>query len=360
MPKWRQEFTAIASLVNTETSYKKILVWLKNYTPFIPKLMQWLPNVFSVLSLAVLAAAIFNVIPLSVVGVWIAIGFLITGKYIKRVTTLAHHTTKVQSTFQQYQQLMLLVEETAFESTLLKNQKSKIISEHFKISGVLKEFSRILSAVDQRNNIIIAFLGNAFFLWDVRQVYRLEAWINAHHTKVGQWFETIAFFDAYNSLGNFCFNHPDYSFPSITNNTCILQATNAGHPLLDPKKMVLNDITINKEEFFIITGANMAGKSTFLRTVSLQLVMANIGLPVCAEKVTYSPIKLVTSMRTTDSLTDDESYFYSELKRLKFVVDQIQDESYFIVLDEILKGTNSTDKAIGSRKFIAAGSKLLF
>ena len=96
----------------------------------------------------------------------------------------------------------------------------------------------------------------------------------------------------------------------------------------------------------------MAGKSTFLRTVSLQIVMANIGLPVCATAAEYSPIKLITSMRTTDSLTDDESYFFSELKRLKFIVDEIQKDKYFIVLDEILKGTNSMDKAIGSRKFV--------
>ncbi len=96
----------------------------------------------------------------------------------------------------------------------------------------------------------------------------------------------------------------------------------------------------------------MAGKSTFLRTVSLSIVMANCGLPVCAESFKYSPIKLITSMRTTDSLTEDESYFYSELKRLKFIVDEIKTTDYFIILDEILKGTNSKDKAIGSKKFV--------
>ncbi|WP_317124820.1 MutS-related protein [Mangrovimonas spongiae] len=102
----------------------------------------------------------------------------------------------------------------------------------------------------------------------------------------------------------------------------------------------------------MVTGANMAGKSTFLRTVSLHIVMANVGLPVCAQKSEYSPIKLITSMRTSDSLTDDSSYFFSELTRLKFIVEAIKTESYFIILDEILKGTNSTDKAIGSQKFV--------
>ena len=122
--------------------------------------------------------------------------------------------------------------------------------------------------------------------------------------------------------------------------------------MLDPDKSVANDFEIGETRFFIITGANMAGKSTFLRAVSLQIVMANAGLPVCAKVATYKPIKLITSMRTTDSLTDEESYFYSELKRLKFIVDHIGEDPYFIVLDEILKGTNSTDKAIGSRKFV--------
>jgi DNA mismatch repair ATPase MutS len=103
----------------------------------------------------------------------------------------------------------------------------------------------------------------------------------------------------------------------------------------------------------------MAGKSTFLRTVALHIVMSNVGLPVCAKRSKYKPIKLVTSMRTTDSLTDDSSYFFSELTRLKFIVDTIElDDSYFIILDEILKGTNSTDKAIGSRKFVEKLVKL--
>jgi DNA mismatch repair ATPase MutS len=148
------------------------------------------------------------------------------------------------------------------------------------------------------------------------------------------------------------FNHPNYTFPEIVTEGTAIKAEKAGHPLLDPRKSILNDFEIKNEEFFIITGANMAGKSTFLRTVSLQSVMANVGLPVCATSGRYVPIKLITSMRTTDSLTDDESYFFSELKRLKFIVDEIQHDRYFIVLDEILKGTNSTDKAKGSRKFV--------
>lgn len=182
--------------------------------------------------------------------------------------------------------------------------------------------------------------------------YAIEQWIAQYGVKVSSWFSAIAFFDAYNTMGNFSFNHPSYTFPKIQHGPIILEAKNASHPMLDPEKNVPNDFIIRQAEFFIVTGANMAGKSTFLRTIAIQMLMANTGLPVNASSAQYSPIKLITSMRTTDSLTDDESYFFSELKRLKFIVDKIEKERYFIVLDEILKGTNSTDKAQGSRRFI--------
>ncbi len=128
--------------------------------------------------------------------------------------------------------------------------------------------------------------------------------------------------------------------------------TKAAHPLISNDLVIRNSFDIKAEDFLIITGANMAGKSTFLRTVSLMIVMANCGLPVCATNCTYKPIKLITSMRTTDSLSDEASYFYSELSRLKVIIDYISKDTYFIVLDEILKGTNSHDKAKGSKQFV--------
>ena len=198
----------------------------------------------------------------------------------------------------------------------------------------------------------MALVGNGFLLWDLNYAFKVEKWLETYHNKVEDWFEVISFFDAQNSLANFAFNHPDYIYPNINQDQNVIKATQLGHPLLKTKKRVDNDFLIENQQFFIITGANMAGKSTFLRTVSLSIVMANMGLPVCAKSFDYSPIKLITSMRTSDSLADDESYFFSELKRLKFIVEEIKNDNYFIILDEILKGTNSTDKAIGSKKFV--------
>lgn len=352
MPEWRQNFSAVASLAKTETTTKNIAKWLESYTPLVPSIMRYLPWVFFGATTILFVCYFLDFIPESMVILWLFVGLGITGFFSKKITKLAAHGTKVLSTFQQYNKLLTLIEDTDFKSEHLKKIKEGVLNKTEKTSQIIKRFSRLLNSLDKNNNVFYLVFANGFFLRTLSHCYNIETWIQNHGSSVEKWFDAIACFDAYNSLGNFAFNHPDYRFPVLSTSGTVLRSKGAGHPLLHPKKSVLNDFEIGDEQFFIITGANMAGKSTFLRTVSLQIVMANVGLPVCASRVEYSPIKLITSMRTTDSLTDDESYFFSELKRLKFIVDEIQKDRYFIVLDEILKGTNSTDKAKGSRKFV--------
>lgn len=349
---WRQNFSALATLVKTETGSEEIFTWLKNYKTFVPKIMKWFPWVFTAISIVIITGFFLDTVNGIQLALWFFVGLGITGMYLKRINLLSGSVSKVQDTFHQYYQLLALIENSSFSSRLLKDKKQLIHSESKKASLILKKFSKAIDALDQRNNMIFGVIGNGFMLWDLRQSYKLESWIKEYEGNAGDWFKVIEFMDAYNSLGNFSFNHPSFIFPELNKDAFITETTELAHPLLDPEKRVANDFSIGKEQFFIITGANMAGKSTFLRTVSLHVLMANIGLPVCATSCKYSPIKLITSMRTTDSLTDDESYFFSELKRLKFIVEEIKTDKYFIILDEILKGTNSTDKAIGSRKFI--------
>ncbi|MFT5678968.1 MAG: DNA mismatch repair ATPase MutS, partial [Patiriisocius sp.] len=306
----------------------------------------------TVLSIVLNAVYIAGFIHGGIVVAWFLLGLGISSGYLGKVNKLSAHTSKIQSTFQQYYKLISLIEKQEFKSELLVAQKSQIVTDSEKASGVLHQFSRLLNRLDQRNNMLIGVVSNGFFLRDLKVSFDIEQWIETHHKKVANWFDVIHFYDAYNSLANYDFNQPTHTYPVIQEEGALLQATAAAHPLLDPKTAVRNDINISEAQFFIITGANMAGKSTFLRTVALQIVMANMGLPTDAAQSHYTPIKLITSMRTTDSLQDDASYFYSELTRLKFIVDAIKQDRYFIILDEILKGTNSTDKANGSKKFI--------
>ena len=350
--KWRQHFSALATTLQNDKEVNTVAKELKNYTPQLPSFASILTMAFSIISIAIFTAVCFGVISFSILIVWFFVGLFISGAFFKKTNELYNKAGKSKSIFNQYHQLIAEIEEEKFTSEILVTKQKETQTNTQKASAILKDFSKILDAFDQRNNVVIAVFGNAFFLWEIRNALKTEKWIAKHKNTVEKWFDVVAFFDAQNSLANFVYNHPNYVFPVLQEEKSIITGEKLGHPLLKEAKRIDNDFNIDKEEFFIVTGANMAGKSTFLRTVSLSIVMANCGLPVCASDFKYSPTKLITSMRTTDSLSEDESYFYSELKRLKFIVDEIKDENYFIILDEILKGTNSTDKAEGSKKFV--------
>lgn len=350
--EWRQEFAAIASLIKVEVPANQILKWLKEHQSFVPAMMRWFPSVFGLGSLALVVWSAYDYSHLTFLGYWLMLGLGITGKYLKKINVLASNSDKVKETFRQYALLLNKIENESFSSEMLLAKQQQIQSHQEKASAIFSQFSKHLDALDNRNNMIGAIFGNGLFLTDLKNSYKIEKWIHQYHQTVAHWFEAVTFFDAYNSLGNFAFNHPGYVHPEIVDNRSCIKAEALGHPLLPAQKRIDSDVEINQEQFFIVTGANMAGKSTFLRTVSLHIVMANMGLPVCAKSSQYHPVKLITSMRTSDSLTDDSSYFFSELTRLKFIVDAIKEQPYFIILDEILKGTNSTDKAIGSKKFV--------
>ncbi|MFK7832467.1 MAG: DNA mismatch repair protein MutS [Winogradskyella sp.] len=363
LPEWRQNYTAVAQGAAIEHSAKSIITWLKTYKSFLNPMKYWLSIGFSLVSLVILALGFVDVVGLETTGyrllLWLIIGLGLTAIFLKRINHVAENTGKAKDTFRQYALLLQRIENQEFTSQLLKDQQQKIQSEGLKASEIFSKFSKALDALDNRNNLIAAIFGNGLLLSDIRKTYRVEQWITNYGHKVDDWFEVVTFFDAFNSFGNYAFNHQNFSYPILTDEPVTILAEDLGHPLLNPEKRVDSDLKLEEEQFFIVTGANMAGKSTFLRTVALHIVMANVGLPICAKQSKYKPIKLITSMRTTDSLTDDSSYFFSELTRLKFVVDTVEkDTSYFIILDEILKGTNSTDKAIGSRKFVEKLVKL--
>jgi hypothetical protein len=350
---WRQHYQVTASLIQDEVETDRVVKWLSSYQSVIPKVFKFLPLIFSLISLAVIVVYGIGMVHGAAVFAVYIVGINITGIYLKKINKLYNDAGKMRETFAQYAKLIKAIEDHKFSSSSLVENKRKLETQGVLASDVLKQLSTEINNLDQRNNLLFGFLANGFLLWDLKYSWRIEKWMKEFDTAIHDWFDVVATFDALNSYGNFAFTHPEYLYPFVSQNPeTLLKVKGLGHPLLDETKRVDNDIALGTSNFFIITGANMAGKSTFLRTVALNIVMANNGLPVCANTFEYKPIKLISSMRTTDSLQNDESYFFSELKRLKFIVDEIQQDTYFIILDEILKGTNSKDKAEGSWKFV--------
>lgn len=352
MPEWRQRISALAGGTHPEVPHHVVSKWLKEHVAFVPQWIKYVAPAFALGSIGLVIAALSGWIPEVVVLYWYLVGIGIVGRYGKNILRFSSDVSKAQETIEQYQKLISELEQNEFASELLRDLQQKLILDGEKTSKILKKFTRHMAMLDQQNNLLIMMFGQGLALWSLYFAYQVENWIGKYGKQVEDWFQAIAYFDAYNSLGNYAFNHPDHTYPQITDGPMTLQSNAVGHPLVDPKKNVLNDFSLDEGRFSIVTGANMAGKSTFLRAVALQIVMANMGLPVKGKDVKYQPVRLLTSMRSSDSLADETSYFYAELKRLKYIVDELEKGNCFVVLDEILKGTNSVDKAEGSKKFV--------
>jgi len=228
------------------------------------------------------------------------------------------------------------------------------LNHNGKPSHQVDRLSQLASAFDNRNNILVGLVLNLVFCWDVWCSYRYELWYTRNRKNFQLWFDTLAFYDAANSLANFAYNHPQFAYPTVQPGDFYFEGVDMGHPLIKPEKRVVNHFLIeNEQKTIIITGANMSGKSTFLRTIGVNMVLGMIGAPVCASRMAFTPVMVFSNMRNTDSLFDDESYFFAELKRLKQLLDELkQGHNLMVLLDEMLKGTNSADKLYGSTKLI--------
>ncbi|WP_421823732.1 MutS-related protein [Flagellimonas oceanensis] len=352
LPEWRQHFSALAGETQPKISPDVVSDWMKNHKSFMPKWARIVPPIFALLSIGLITFAFLGWVPESLILFWYVLGAGIVGRYAKNIIAFTTKVSQAQETIQQHQRLISELEEHTFNSELLKELQKKLEVKGEKTSKILKRFSQSMTMLEQQFNLIVSFFAQGLGLYSVYYAHAVESWISTYGEAVEGWFAAIAQFDAYISLGTFAFNHQDHTYPSLIASDIVLSGKQVGHPLVDPEKNILNDFEIGKGRFCIVTGANMAGKSTFLRAVGLQIVMANMGLPVKGKDVKYNPVRLLTSMRSSDSLADETSYFYAELKRLKYIVEELEKEDCFVILDEILKGTNSVDKAEGSKKFV--------
>ena len=256
---------------------------------------------------------------------------------------------------EKYSQCLALIENTNFKSSILLNLWNTLTKQGTTTpSIVIRSLSRIINFMDSNLNIPVAIIFNGCFSLNVHLLLATENWKIKYRLLIPEWFDIVGKIEAYSSLGNFAFNNPDFINPKADTDSFILHAKNIGHPLIPKDTCVKNDIRIDGwKQISIVTGANMSGKSTMLRTIGCNYILAMTGCPVCADGFIFTPIEIHTSMRTNDSLAKKESYFYAELKRLKEIIDELEKgKQKFILLDEILKGTNSNDKRTGSMALI--------
>ena len=286
----------------------------------------------------------------SCLGLSFGIFLVLSFGVIKRATYIQETYGKQLKSLNGYARLIALAKAEDWKSAGMLE-----LMERFNLNGqspvqALQQLSKELDRLDLRNNQFLYVLLEGSIFFQLQEIVRIERWKVRYGQHISEWLETVGELDALCSLGTFAYNHPQYTYPELTEKPFYFLATQMGHPLMPVSQCVKNDATIPSRPFFlIITGANMAGKSTYLRTIGVNYLLACIGAPVCCERLKLHPNQLITSLRTSDSLSDNESYFFAELKRLKRIIDLLnQGQQLFIILDEILKGTNSMDKQKGS------------
>ncbi|RHA34317.1 MutS family DNA mismatch repair protein [Phocaeicola plebeius] len=349
---FREQFR-VAGLVHHGQSSdgEKIQAWSQSPAQYLHagwvKAFIWgVPVINSLLLITSLAGwTSFSWLGLSF-GIFLVLSFGI----IKRATYIQETYGKQLKSLNGYARLIALAKAENWKSAGMQE-----LMERFNLNGqspiqALQQLSKELDRLDLRNNQFLYVLLEGSIFFQLQEIVRIERWKVRYGQHISEWLETVGELDALCSLGTFAYNHPQYTNPELTEKPFCFLATQMGHPLMPASQCVKNDATIPSRPFFlIITGANMAGKSTYLRTIGVNYLLACIGAPVCCERLKLYPNQLITSLRTSDSLSDNESYFFAELKRLKRIIDLLnQGQQLFIILDEILKGTNSMDKQKGS------------
>ncbi len=314
---------------------------LKTYIKILPFLV-----------LVLLIGTVFTGIFLKLLGLLVLINFFISGFFTKQVNQVYAGFSRSSSQLTSFASVLNWIETQPWKSNYLQKLVASCSSDGQKAHLQIASLAKILQQFDYRLNMIVGAILNFLLLWDLRCTIHLSDWHETASENVTDSFEVISAFEALISLSTLHYNHPDWPFPQISENFQV-ETLALGHPLIAAEKRISNNFSMKTKTVDVITGSNMAGKSTFLRTLGINLVLAYAGAPVCAESLSVSVLKIVSYMRIKDSLNESTSTFKAELDRLKMILIKTASESDVLVLiDEMLRGTNSKDKYAGSKAFI--------
>ncbi len=371
---WRQDFQASGMhFQNKKSDYYKLLDWVEAPVVLL-KYRRIYIAVAIILSVLSLLGLYFPILYLRYIYLLPIISVLFVNYIIlRKVKTIADNIVETSqeniNTFRGYRTLINKIEGESFKSKKLCQLQSILIKSKFSAFNEINRLCRLLEFSQQRgiNKITIPIKGNAFYsllnsflLLDIYLIIGVEKWKSKNKAFLKSWSASVSEFEVINSLAGFCYSNPSYIFPEITEKNNSVHFEALGHPLINSDKRVCNNFhSEGHGDIVMITGSNMGGKSTFLRAVGVNLVLALAGGPCCAKYGQVSNLKLYTSMRTQDNLKERISSFYAELSRIEKMLKLIESsQNTFFLLDEMFKGTNSEDRHKGGFSLINQLSKL--
>ena len=338
---WRQTFMAHAEQIDDSPSfYDRLQQWSAAPTTPMGKFMR----VFTVISpivftLSAIIGYIYDYEVLkSIAKLLLTINLSVFFFYISKIN-------KEKLGFEHTYAMLYAFKECIAQVEAHFPEKNKQASTH------IAQLSRLLDDLDSVSNILVSIPLNIFSFYHLHRYRALLQWKRTYGTHIAQWLETVATTEVLCSFANFAYNNPHFVYPTF-NHQYRISFEDVGHPLIAENERITNNITLDEAHFIILTGSNMSGKSTFLRTLGVNMLLAQVGLPVCAREAAIHPLPLLVSMRLSDSLSDGKSYFFAEINRIEQIMTALKRERCMVLLDEILRGTNSEDKQYGTIKII--------
>ncbi len=349
MVDWRQKMQAVGlKYEGVSKELPGFFRWLQSDAELsgdvkLLRVMRILPWI----TLVVIIAACVGYIPSIFAWLLVAIHFCISGSVIKKVNSLHQQVSHKVEFISTYTQLINLFVDARFTAPYLVSLRERFIAG--KALQQIRDLQNRIKKLDYRLNMLFIPV-NILFFFDYKHLVWLEHWRSGPGKDLPGWFDAIAQVEALSSFANMQCNHPTWAMPAVRDDYFVIEAKDLGHPLILEKERVCNDFSLTGEgKVAIITGSNMSGKSTFQRSIGVNMVLALAGAPVCASSFTVTNCPLYTYMRIADNLEEHTSSFYAELKRLKQLIDITKNGQHvFFLLDEVLRGTNSRDRQIGS------------
>lgn len=348
---FRQQLYAHGSLHQTKKKeLERLIHWIDTDTQLIST--PWYYGLM-IFPLATIGSLVYYIVTenesaFSLFSKLFVVNLIIAFSFSRKITAQLSVSTSVTKILQNYSNQLKLIEKENFQSALLQQYQQQLGKNGWTASRLIGQLASLFNYLETVVNLIVSLLLNGLCLFHVHILYRLGIWKKQHAHHIKSWLQLIGKFEALGSFGNLSYNNPAFCSPQLSTTTAF-SAVALGHILVKPHKRVCNDVSFNDQKFVILTGSNMSGKSTFLRTLGTNLVLAKAGSVVCAVKFEFYPFDVFVSMRITDSLQDSESLFYAELKRLQSIIKSLEGgKSHFVILDEILRGTNSNDKRNGT------------
>jgi hypothetical protein len=344
---WRQKWQAFLRLSPSGQAENDII----STPPPLSTLQIAIGGLLSISTLMLLAVWMFGDLPFQIVLGILPVNVGVLLFYQNRLTHIGFTGTSFSGKLASYIAVIELVQ--------ILDPKGSSILQHYQTTigptalKAWKRLQQLLYFLDSRANFLYWLLNPIFFI-DLWTWHQLAKWGTQYQSEYTKWVHSVHELEVLVSMGGYAYLHPNYTYPSLIESISTIKATSIGHPLINPSEMITNDWSLEQKKLALVTGSNMSGKSTFLRTIGLTVSMSWIGLPVNAKEFITSPFSIFTSMRTRDNLSESTSSFYAELKRIRRLLVNLTETKkpmlYF--LDEILKGTNSKDRFNGAKKLI--------